>query len=228
MAMPLCGTFHYCGTVPDDKADRESGAWRLQELLLPPSQSSSDYDQLRDNRLVGLQPTLRVRGGEFVLTANRNDRAQVESATLSLSSTLADTFQGGDVLTLVRSNNASIGLSLLRSDVLVWAVGAVTIVPIGRVLRISGGPKSSPSSAWPSKDTWLDVNGHGLQTRLRDGDRVSAGDFVVSVVHACRDGIPGKYEIAAVSNTRVCTHGPAEHSARLLAGPYPPLKFTNW
>ena len=235
--MPLCGTFHYAGIVPKAKADCESGSWRLQDQsgarLFAKFDSLKLWksDSLRDNRLVGLQPTLRVSGGQLVLSASGKQRAEIRSASLDLDPSFVEGFQGGDLLTLVRSGTADIGISLLRVDELVCAVGAVTLVPLGKAIGIDTGSNSTSSSPasppWPRKDTWIEISYSGQVSRLRAGDRTAIGDWEVSVVRCFQDGLPGSYENAAISSRGICPHDAAIRSARLLARPNAGLALTN-
>src|SRR5215475_14058502 len=99
MVMPLCGTFHYAGVVPDTRAERESGKWRLQDRSGAPLRTEWKFwkrDDLFDNRLVGLRPALRIMRGRLTLEAAGRRRAQVRSASLKLDESFIAIFQGGD------------------------------------------------------------------------------------------------------------------------------------
>ena len=249
MVMPPCGTFHYAGVVPDMKAALESGQWVLEERSGPVTQMEptpaqtwkfwkrdsrrdSRFDELRDNRLVGLEPTLRISEGHLVLEAATQYRAQIRSASLEVGRGFIETLEGGDVLTVVRTASADIGISLLRRGVLIAAVGAVTETPLGDDVGVRGGPAMDPAIAvseqWPRSDTWVEVSVSDQTLRLRGGEATTIGKYRVSVVRCFKDGIPGTCESLAVSLEGLCAHAAAVRSAELLARPNAGLMMTDW
>jgi len=75
MVMPLCGTFDYTGVVPDTKADWMSGGWKVHDKSwraaggLRGLRWVSKSGSLGDDRLVGLEPTVRLSDGRVIVTA---------------------------------------------------------------------------------------------------------------------------------------------------------------
>jgi hypothetical protein len=249
MVMPPCGTFHYAGVVPDAIADRESGQWQLDDQsgasrLAEGSPSASwkfwkrdpthgtNLDRLRDNQLIGLQPRLRIRGGQLVLEAASRHRAEIRSASLELDESLIESFQGSEFLTLVRTDTADIGVSLLRGNQLLVAVGAVTATPLGDDVAVQGGPAVDYSARgpeqWPRRDTWVDVSVSGEVQRLRGGQETTIRDYRFSVVRCFQDGVPGSYESLAISFEGICSHEVTLHSAQLLTRPNAGLIMAKW
>jgi hypothetical protein len=131
MVMPLAGTFYYTGVVPATQAERESGLWRMKQQRDPPSQLELDShkfwqiwqrdsvrqaaaDHLRDARLVGFEPTLRISGIRLILEAHSRHLSQLRSASLELDAALIETFEAGDLLTLVRTPTADIAVGVER------------------------------------------------------------------------------------------------------------------
>jgi hypothetical protein len=246
MVMPLCGTFHYAGVVPGLQVSQESGQWTFEDQsgaeTVPPVDSPASWklwkrlarpagghDRLRDNRLVGLQPVVRISGSQLILQAASRHRAEVRSASVELDRTLLEGLQPGDRIELVRTGTADIGVSVLRTGELLWAVGAVTTVPLGPILRVRGGPTmNSGLDEWPRKDTWVDVSIEGDTSRLHDGEELNLSEYRVTLVRAFKDGIPGHYENVAVSRDSAGVHEAVARVARILGGGNAGLTMTAW
>jgi hypothetical protein len=206
--MPPCGTFRYRGVVPSNWPHNRT--WSVHDASDAIRTPASD--SLRAARLVGLNPTVEVGDQDLSLRAESRQRALVRTAVLPFTDALVAAMATGDELWLVRTNTADLGLSLIRGGGLVFAVGAVSQVPVGSQLRVSSGGdpgdhlfRSSfgEGSAHPIRDTWirdtcLEV-GFGDQTvRLRSGDRASLGTYEAYVLESRQDNVPGTHETAAV------------------------------
>jgi len=249
MAMPPCGTFHYVGLIPNTDGAEGSSQWTLKDQSsgatrtrvtapqfwnAPHRGSTHDHDkalsQLRDNRLVGLEPTLRIYGCQLHLEASHRDWAQVRFASMELDRSLIDSFRSGDVLTLVRTCSANIGVSLLRHDQLIVAAGAVTATALGGAICVGNGPVTVEDGpgGWPRQDTWVDVSVLAETVRLRAGDATAIGNYKVTVVRSFQHGIPGTHESVAISLEESCPHVAAVRSAELLARPNAGLMTTDW
>src|SRR5688500_8640248 len=127
MVMPNCGTFHYVGVVPPTADARRSGQWRLEDIsgarrgTSTPASSVANfgarledddlYDDLTDDRLVGLEPTLRITDDGLLLEASRRDRARIRSASVSMDARLLDSMQSGDSFYLARTHTADLAFS---------------------------------------------------------------------------------------------------------------------
>jgi len=246
MVMPLCGTFHYAGIVPDSQASTDSSQWTLEDQSGAETASRIEsgawwkfwkraptrrdgFERLRENRLVGLRPVGQITGSRVILQAPDHERAEIRSAAVELDRTLIEGLRAGDRIELVRTATADIGVSVLRAGELLWAVGAVTTVPVGPGLQICGGPaRNHVSDEWPRKDTWLDVSIEGQTSRLHDGDELKLGEYRVTVGRAFKDGIPGEYENVAVSRDDQAVHEAAVRAARILGGSNAGLTMTRW
>src|SRR5438034_6536140 len=176
MVMPPCGTFRYAGIVPPEPSTR----WRLsnQESI-----EAEHHGPLFANRLVGLNPTVKISGDWITLKASKRHRAQVSSVAFRLDSHFLQLFRSGDVLNVVRTATADIGLSITRLGNLVAAVGAATQVPLGEDISVRGGSDGDP---WQHQlrhfrhiDTWLDVSVQHLTSRLRKGHQKAIGNYHV-------------------------------------------------
>ena len=245
MVMPLCGTFHYAGVVPDTRAARESGQWQLQdesgaEVRYRPwwkvwkrdPTGDADLDALRYNRLIGLRPTLRISGGHLVLQAPGRPWAQIRSASLELAPSFIESSRGGDILTLVRTGTADVGVSVVRRGRLMVAAGALTAIPLGDDVVVRDGPTVDLSAdgpeRWPRLDTWIDISVSGEARRLRGGEGTTISDYMFSVVRCFQDGEPGMYACLAITLRGACPHEAALHSAELLARPNAGLTMSEW
>jgi hypothetical protein len=130
------------------------------------------------------------------------------SVSIELDASLLKTLQPGDQIEMRRKGTGDIGISNLRDGELLWAVGAVTTVSLGPMVRLRGGPAVNLDLEWPRGDTWLEVSiGGGHTCRLRDGDEIALGDYQVRLARAFKDGIPGQYENAAISRGGVGYEG---------------------
>ena len=234
MAMPPCGTFQYAGLVPKDMG--RSGRWRLEDRSGAPPVGRFWFlrflggHSLRDDRLLGLRPTLEISDDHLILKASGRHRATVRAASLQLDPALIRVFQSGDVLNLVRTLTAHTGVSLLRGRQLVFAVGAVTALPLGGAVTVRTGFDREPSAfdadPWPSLNAWVDVSVPGNSSRLREDETTAIGDYRFSVLNCYRRGIPGTYERLAISLEHACPHDASLRSAQRLARPG--LAMTDW
>lgn len=211
--MPPCGTFCYRGVVPLDwpyirtwPVRDESGADRV-----------SATDRLRGERLVGLNPVVEVGTESIKLRARSQERAQARTATLPFAEAFAAILVPDDELWLVRTDTADLALSLVRADDLVFAVGAVSQIAVGSRLRIGGGGEPTnliveslvAGGPWPSRDTWLDLELGNQSVRLRTGESARLDAYEAFVLTAYEDCLPGKFEIAAVTNGELLTSAAA-------------------
>jgi hypothetical protein len=135
-------TFEYFTVVPGGQ-DR-SAPWRLQRA------AHMDRGGLTA-MLFGREPTLVISDADpptnaspkrpFVLrsrfTLSGNDRTACFHVDRSLTSALG----AGDVIHIARTERGGLGLSVLRNQRLVVAVGAVTAVPLGESVRARIAPE---------------------------------------------------------------------------------------
>ena len=232
--------------LSDLRAGLEPGEWACQDQsgaeTVPPSESpalwkiwrrptrpTDGHDRLHDNRLVGLQPVARISGSQLILHAASRHRAQVCSVAVELDRSLLEGLQAKDRIELVRTATADVAVSVLRAGDLLWAVGAVTTVSLGPVLRARGGPGGNPAvDPWPRDDTWVEVSIEGQTSRLHDGDEVTLGEYRVTLTRAFKDGIPGQFENAAISRDGSGLHPAVARAAGLLGKWNAGLTLTDW
>jgi len=224
MAMPPCGTFVYTGSVPEGAWN--AGGWQLRDVSgADPLRSD---EPLRDNRLVGLRPTLQISGGCLILTASGENRAQVASACFELDPGSIDVFESGDAVNLARTATGDIGVSLLREGKLIFAVGAATAVATGSAVSVQCGQYPEPEPWTIPSDTWIDVSVTTGTERLRPGTETIVGDFKVSVLRCFEVGFPGSYECLAISLEGACSHDATLRSAQRLERTNAGLKMSEW
>lgn len=81
---------------------------------------------------------------------------------------------------------------------------------------------------WPRKDTWVEVSIEGRTSRLHDGEERTLGDYRVTLAQAFKDGIPGRYENAAISREGSGVHEAVVRAAGILVGWNAGLALTAW
>lgn len=133
MVMPPCGTCDYRAIVP--------AGWPAQDNWQCEDQSGAlelrTNESIRKNRLVGHHPLLKVEGNQVTLQAIPSDHAQAQAFSLSLDRRLIDVWLPGDVLQFVRTATANLGVSTVRNNGLVTAVGVITCLQLGQDIRAS-------------------------------------------------------------------------------------------
>lgn len=148
MTIARCGTFQYVVTIPGSVRESSSGTWpvSLAETI------EGTGDSLRDDPLLGHFPTLTISHGgaayspekkyndvfrsRFTLRASQRKHATVSEASFYMDTTLADFFRSGDLLYVSRTSCGGMGLSLIRDKELVFALGAITAVPLGSAVQV--------------------------------------------------------------------------------------------
>jgi hypothetical protein len=122
MAIPLSATFNY-------KAELTQDAISDTEVVL----NAVQHPPRTGMRLVGHQPTIRFSNGRLVLVAADSDR--LNSTIRMFSADFGDAInyaaRAGDTLYIALGSGGDIGLSLLRNERVVMAVGDISAVPLG-------------------------------------------------------------------------------------------------
>jgi hypothetical protein len=144
---------------------------------------------------------------------------------------LARAAHAGDVLFLSRTDRGGVGLSLLREGALVYAVGAVTAVPIGDgnsarlPIELSAEAEAVFRRLDPTFALYevpLELTLGGRTILLPSGgptgtDVATADGFDVAVLNGFLPGPPACDAYAAVSRRLLCSETSAKASAHLLA-----------
>jgi hypothetical protein len=137
------GTGEYVVVIPDSIAGGQFEAEARSTESLPP-----DTRYVKQSRLVGLTPRLQVTDAGLTPDANESRpwvmrsritiratsqrQATVAEASFHVDRALTSRLRAGDVMHVARTYRAGLGLSVIRDDELVVAVGAVSSVPLGR------------------------------------------------------------------------------------------------
>lgn len=235
MAIAECGTFDYVTIVPDQSEDRLSG-WIVR--LRRPIEFRGN--RLFDSRLVGHSPRLQITEAgptpnpgpgrpdvlrtRFTLVASEQDHAVISSASWSVDKDLASALHPGDALNMSRSGCGGLGLSAIRHGELIFAVGAVTSVPLGNRFEAAipfdlieraeaGFKRRDPEFTFRELPVEL---GSGGDRRITYGGRSKLGDYEVWVRHGFYTGLPGTNESVSIAKIGGCSSCAANASLELL------------
>ena len=246
MVMPACGTFGYVAIVPDHSGDTEFECrGDLRERIFVTG------DDLRDSRLVGTAPLIRVTDAgltpdagprrpwvmrsRITLRASGRRQATVAEVSFHVDKALTSSMRMGDEMHLVRTPCGGLGLSIIRGGELVVAAGAVTAVPLGQRVRAripmellasaeAVFRKLDPDFEFPERP--LEVSVSSSRSILHGGRR-TIQDYQVFVAHGFLDGIPGTDECGAIYRQGHCPDVAAHASAMLMDGP-DALSISRW
>jgi hypothetical protein len=161
---------------------------------------------------------LRLR---FSLTSERAEHG----ACFHVDRGIARAFSPGDRLYVSNTGSGGIALSVLRSDRLVLALGAVMSVPLGRDVSVRlpvdalARAEAVLRQADPTfglKPFLLEVTMDG-QRRLCPGTGRGFPDWSVTVLSVPEFGLPGTDECVAMLRRGACDPSAAEFSAQLMA-----------
>ncbi|HXT63255.1 MAG TPA: hypothetical protein VN696_09485 [Pyrinomonadaceae bacterium] len=132
-----------------------------------------------------------------------------------------------DQLYVSRTGAGGIGMSVLRQQELVLAIGAIARLPLGKGIEVRGGPAGSHDPERVSKETWLEFRAGEEQLILHDREVGTFANYDIYVERCWECGTPGVDECVAMSlsgDDRV--RRAAMRGAILLAAG--PLKITSW
>jgi hypothetical protein len=144
MAISVESTFNYVAVIPD----RVGTEFTCAVEGRPEGKWAGDFNR----RLVGHKPLLEVRDGgaapdpgplnpatqrsRITLYATDEKNSLVKKASFFLDAGVIAVLRAGDTLQIARSFQGRIGVSAIRSDQLIFAVGAVSAVSLGKELQI--------------------------------------------------------------------------------------------
>jgi len=244
MTIPPEGTFEYVAVVPDHQGTNFS-------CEVASDRTSSDGASATV-RLVGQKPRLRVEDtgppshprpanpavdcSRLTLTANDKDLSTVAEVSFMLDRGVIAALRPQDHLHLARTGCGRIGISAIRSDQLIFAVGAITRVPLGCDLeaRVPRDLVAEAEQVFQRRDAqfWFTEfpvevraprEGH---IRFRGGFKIGA--FQVVILHGECVGLPpGIDECIAVAREGMCPLGAARRSALFLDSDHLEIKRTD-
>ncbi len=232
--MPFCGTFAYVVFVPG--APQELGQpWQVSLA----EKFEFTGDSLRDDRLLGHSPTLTISDGgtafppekqykdifrsRLTLTASQKKHATASSASFYINKDITSRFMPGDLLYLSRTSCAGLGLSLVRNDELILAVGAVTAVHLGPSLKVKYPFElvRDAETVFRKGDPGFEFAQSPLQFTLGTESRIvfsgleRLGEYKISMKHGHIAGMPGTAECVGIWTSAQDAHA-ATSSAELL------------
>jgi hypothetical protein len=187
MAIPLCGTFEY-----EAKFTKEG--FSDSEIVL----HGTDLSGLNADRLVGLNPMIRFWNEHLVLVATGKPKSTMRTVSIPIGDAVNLSARTDDQLYLIRTASGGIGLSVLRQQRLILAIGAVTAVPLGKNMRVTIGPEGGDVWENPSADTWLEFGVQSETLKLREREEREAGGYYIYVERCWEYGIPGTDECVSV------------------------------
>jgi len=232
--MPPCGTFHYFTVVPEGGA--QTGPWQMQssEAFAPAGSS------LQDNRLVGWNPLLHITDAgstpnpgptrpavsrsEFRFEATDKKNAQTASFSCYLDRVLVHALRPGDILHMARSDCGGLGVSALRQESLIFAAGAISIVPLGPTIQASVPWElvQRAEAVFRQRDPEFEFREYPIEICIGEtcsmlfSGSLSRNGYRAWVQHGSYVGMPGTPECAAISLEGACGHTAACATAQLL------------
>jgi hypothetical protein len=183
-------TLHPSGTF-DHEAEFTGGSFGVSDIVV----QGVDRGGGGEERLVGPAPKLRLWEDRLVIFTPEERRASVRHASFPVGDAVSLAARAGDRLYVARGGTGDIGLSLLRGQRLVLAVGAVSEVPLGEGVQAAHGTDGSWEK--PSRNTWMEFSVGAARVALRGREFAEAGGYHFYVERCWAFGIPGEMECAA-------------------------------
>lgn len=214
MTIPASGTFDY-------EADFTEESFGDSNIVL----MSSDRGRRGDRRLVGLHPKLRFSQDRLVIFTNETRGATVRHASFLVGDAVSLVAQLGDRLYVSRTGAGAMGISVLRRERLILAIGAVTAIPLGEGFQVVAG--SDGSWEKPSSNTWLDFSVDAKHLIMRGREFSDLGKYYLYVERCWEFGEPDANECASICfGDDPATRIAAMRSAVLLG--HAALKMVEW
>ncbi len=214
-----CGTFDYVVTVP---VGTSSSPWHTTTR----DPVTLKGDSLLDDRLVGLTPKLSIADAGstpnpgytkgvwrpyvlrscIVLEAANRSRATARSVSFHIDRHLTSALKPGDLLYMSRTPGGGVGLSVVRDDELLYAVGAVTAVPLATIearipldlIDLAEAPLRERDPEFEFPEIPLEISG-GKERHLLLQGRCRIGRYEISVIHGLHKATSGGDECASIS-----------------------------
>lgn len=152
----------------------------------------------------------------MVLIASSRSAASIRWFSFPVGDVVFRVAQAGDVLNLVRTGSGDLGLSILREDRAVLALGAIAAVPLGAHLRVAN---RVPEPEGPERCVQVDVGGVSQVLRARESIQVAGYDVYCERACTCHPDGPDEC-LAIVEAGNPTVTNAAIRSAVLLAQPW--------
>jgi hypothetical protein len=165
----------------------------------------------------------KVLLSRLTLRAGSRDRATASAFSFCIDQAFTRSWRGGDVVHIARTG-CGLGLSVLRDDRLLSAIGAVTAVPHGEQVAVRFAEEAireataafrrvDPQFTFRELPIEIQI---GSERRVLYGGSSSIGNYDVYVDHGFYAGLPGRSECVALSLSGSWPHTAASCSALLL------------
>jgi hypothetical protein len=232
--MPPSATFAYVVRVPD--GGTKNAPWVMDSLEL----HTPTGKPLSDNRLVGWKPLLHINDAgltpnpsvsrpsvlrsELRLVATDKECASVSTVSYFLDRALVNVLRAGDVFHMAGTGCGGLGISALRQDKLIFAVGQISAVPCGSGIKV-GFPADlleEAEAVFRRRDHDFEFPDWPIEVRVLGTSRILYGGAVrmdgyhVQVQHGPRPGDGGEPECVSICLEEVCDWVAASASAQLL------------
>jgi hypothetical protein len=187
----------------------------------------ADLSRGKIDRLVGHKPMIRFWRDRIVLVASEKANSSTRNVSFAIGDAVPRSARPGDRLYLVRTGSGGIGLSLLRQDRLILAIGAVTAVPLGTNIQARPEPVDEEPWETPNADTWLEFRVGNEQSNLRERAASVIGNYHIYVERCWRPGLPGTDECVSMTLEDDSAMKLAAIRSAILLG-NGDLKMTHW
>lgn len=210
------GTFRY-------EAEFTSNGFSDSDVVL----QGTTMDSRDEDRLVGHHPTIRFWRDRLVLIASEKARSSTRNSSFVIGDAVPLSARPYDRLHVVRTGSGGIGLSLLRENKLVLAIGAVTAVPLGMNINVFERPERKGLMSAYTAETSLEFQVESEQLHLKDRGVTTIGPYEVYIEHCWQDGIPGVDECVSLCGANDPAINIASIRSAVLLG-HSDLKITRW
>ena len=211
-------------------------------------QLGSDLEHI--SRLLGPNPWLQVEDAgptpnpsvsnpatersRLRLTAADRRQASVAEASFILDRGVISALQPGDLLHMVRTPCGRIGISAIRSNLLIFAAGAITRVPLGCNFGalIPTDLVGEAEAVFRRRETGFHLSEYPIEVKVSGEQhivyrgRFALGSFEVWVLHGFYFGVPGINECLSIVQKGACPVVDANSSALFLDSGH--LEMVRW
>ena len=178
-------------------------------------------------RLIGHHPMIRFWRDRLVLVAADKSDSNLRNCSFPIGDAAPLCARAGDRLHLVRTGSGGIGLSLLREERLILAIGAVTAVSLGVDIKVNREPKLRGSLLNRVLDTQLNFQVGPEKLIFHERGIRTIGDYQIYIEYCWEDGIPGVDECVSIWDANDPALATAAVRSGVLLG-NGGLKLTRW
>jgi hypothetical protein len=176
-------------------------------------------------QLVGPKTKIRFWNEHLVLVALDKESSYARNVSVPVGDAVNLAAQPGDRLYVARTGSGGIGLSILRKENLILALGALTAVPLGRDIKINRG--ANPDYQEQYSLIWLDLDVRNERLELRGREVIETEGYQVYVERCWLPTIPGVDECVSLCVEDSAGLKLAAIRSAILLG-QGTLKITKW